>query len=200
MSTGRSPRANLVDAAVEVFAVKGYAAATVQEVADRVGVRKASLYKHIDSKEDLLFWILDAAHEQTTALMASVAELDLQPLESLHEYLRRHVVWYLDNVPLLTVFFREWSAVTGERADLVLERRRGYDRYIRDLITACQAAGVADPGLDPRYASFYVLGAINAVPDWFHAAGGDTPEAAASNVADLAVAMITGTRPRPVAA
>ena len=184
-------RRQLCDAAVTVFARKGYAAATVQEIADVAGIRKASVYKHVAGKEDLLFDVLEIAHAQTIALMQSVDALDLSPLERLHEYLRRHVLWYLGNVQLLHVFFREWRALTSpERRAITLERRRAYDRFIRRLIIDCQAAGQAAPGVDVKYASFYMLGAVNATPEWFPRGSGGDAEAVARDCADLAVRMI----------
>lgn len=196
MAATSTRRDDLLAAAVRVFSEKGYAAASVQEVAEAAGMRKPSAYKHIASKEDLLFAILDRAHVQTVSLMEAVSVLDAAPLERLREYLRRHVLWYLHDVELLNVFFREWRSVTTpERRALVFGRRRGYDRFMRDLIGQCQAAGDADPALDVKYASFYVLGAVNATPEWFVRADGETPEAIASHTADLAAGMISATRP-----
>lgn len=195
MSTPSSRFDELLTVAVGVFSQKGYGGTSVQAVADAAGIRKPSMYKHIDSKEDLLFGILDRAHQQSEALMEEVEALDAPPLERLREYLVRHVLWYLDDVDLLNVFFREWSSVeTPERQAIVAERRRGYDRFVRGLIAECQAAGDADPGLDVKYASFYVLGAVNATVDWFGEDEGDTPEDVARDTADLAVSMISATR------
>lgn len=185
----------LLTVAVGVFSQKGYGGTSVQAVADAAGIRKASMYKHIDSKEDLLFGILDRAHQQSEALVEEVEALDAPPLERLREYLVRHVLWYLDDVDLLNVFFREWSSVvTPERRELIAERRRGYDRFLRELIAECQAAGDADPQLDVKYASFYVLGAVNATVDWFGEDHGDTPEGVARDTAELAVSMISATK------
>ena len=54
----RNREHEVVEAAVKVFYEKGYAASTIQDVADVVGVLKGSLYHYISSKEDLLFRIL----------------------------------------------------------------------------------------------------------------------------------------------
>src|SRR5579883_2556775 len=54
----------VIDAASEVFREKGYLAATLQDIAGRLGMLKGSLYYYIDSKEDLLYEILRRAHLQ----------------------------------------------------------------------------------------------------------------------------------------
>jgi AcrR family transcriptional regulator len=55
----------IVDAALEVFAEKGYQAASVQDIAARVGLLKGSLYYYMSSKEDLLFAICQRAYQRT---------------------------------------------------------------------------------------------------------------------------------------
>src|SRR4030095_6756503 len=45
----------IIAAAASVFRTKGYHAATVQDIADEVGILKGSLYHHVKSKEDLLY-------------------------------------------------------------------------------------------------------------------------------------------------
>jgi len=47
-------RAALIDAARRVFAERGIAAATIQEIADTADVAKGSFYNHFDSREDIL--------------------------------------------------------------------------------------------------------------------------------------------------
>ena len=54
----------IVDAAGEVFDKKGYAAARIEDIAARVGLLKGSLYYYIDTKEDLLFAIVDGNHSR----------------------------------------------------------------------------------------------------------------------------------------
>jgi AcrR family transcriptional regulator len=62
---GRLPRsarrAQLLDAALEVFVAQGYHAAAMDEIADRAGVSKPVLYQHFPSKLDLYLALLDAS-------------------------------------------------------------------------------------------------------------------------------------------
>jgi TetR/AcrR family transcriptional regulator, cholesterol catabolism regulator len=196
----RNRKVDVMDAAIDVFWRKGYAAASVQDVADSVGVLKGSLYYYIDSKEDLLFRILEDVHEGSRRILDEVVSLDATPLERVRTYIERHVEWYLDNVEEVTVYFRDWRFLTGERLDIVAERRRGYDRVVRELIVAAQRSGEVDPSIDPKYASFFVLAAVNHVPDWYRRGVGDSPADIAAAYADLTVGTLRGTQPRRPAA
>lgn len=54
------------EVAAELFATLGYSGASMSEIADRVGVRKASLYHHYGSKAELLLDLFDRALEEWT--------------------------------------------------------------------------------------------------------------------------------------
>jgi len=197
-SIRRNREGDVTRAAVEVFFEKGYAASSVQDVADVVGVLKGSLYYYIASKEDLLFRIVDSVHEQSSAILDEALALDIPAIERLHLYISRHVKWYLDNVEEVTVFFRDWRYLTGERLKIVEKRRRGYERVIRQLIVAAQNEGGIDAGVDPRYASFFILSAVNHAPEWYDGSGtgSDSATRIAAAYADMTVGTLVGTRPR----
>jgi len=65
-------REEIIAAAAKVFQTKGYHAATVQDIADAVGILKGSLYHYIKMKEDLLFWLLEAVHGDVEVILEDV--------------------------------------------------------------------------------------------------------------------------------
>ncbi len=192
----RNREAEVIDAAVEVFFDKGYSAASIQDVADRVGVLKGSLYYYINSKEDLLWRIVDDVHRESTEILDTVRELDVAPIEAVRIYIEKHVEWYLSNVKEVSVFFREWRHLGGERLRAAKERRRGYEGVFREMVAAAQEAGDIDASVDAKYASLYVLAAVNAVPDWYRPRGADSAQRISQAYADMTVGLLTGTRVR----
>jgi AcrR family transcriptional regulator len=67
---GRTPRAEILDAAGELFTTNGYANTSTRAIADAVGIRQASLYHHFAAKDD----ILDALLAETIAAPLELAE------------------------------------------------------------------------------------------------------------------------------
>jgi len=55
---GASPREQILDAAAALFAERGFAATTTRLIAERVGIRQASLYYHFAGKDELLIELL----------------------------------------------------------------------------------------------------------------------------------------------
>ncbi|SNX57193.1 TetR family transcriptional regulator [Streptomyces sp. TLI_55] len=58
--SGLEPRAELLDAAAELFTTRGYAATTTRAVAERAGMRQASMYHYVSGKEELLAQLLES--------------------------------------------------------------------------------------------------------------------------------------------
>jgi AcrR family transcriptional regulator len=183
-------------AATEIFYRRGYQATSIQNVADKVGVLKGSLYHYIATKEDLLWWIIEDVHVQSSGILNEALALEVTPIERIRIYIMRHVEWYLRNLPEVSVFFREWRHLTGDRQRITRERRRGYERIIGELFAVARDAGDVSPDLDLTYAARYVLAAVNSVPDWYRPHGADSPAHIAAAYADMTVGMLTGT-PRP---
>jgi AcrR family transcriptional regulator len=156
----------VVSAAIEIMSQKGYAAMSLQEVAERVGILKGSLYYYFSSKEELLFRILQESHEQTQQIAGDVAALQLPPLDELLEYLRRSSIWYLANVDRANIFFTEARNLTDERANEAQGWGRTFEKHVQRLVTAGQENGTIRADLDLRLITRYILGAVNNVRFW----------------------------------
>ena len=189
----RNRQHDLAQAALQIFARKGYSATSIQEVADAIGVQKGSIYYYIDSKEDLLFQIFDAAHQEAEQLMARVDALDVNPVERLRTYLEMLVARTLQNQPLQKLYFQDWRYLTGDRRTQLAARRRQYELYLRDLTTQAYRHAGLETSLSDRYVSSFIIGGTNWVADWYRADGPDSAEDVARGYADLAMAAVFGT-------
>lgn len=75
----------------EVFHLNGYYNTSMQNLATATGLRKAGLYHHYPTKEDLMRRVMEFALEQFKAYVLAVAdETDLPPGQRLEKLLRRH--------------------------------------------------------------------------------------------------------------
>lgn len=183
----RNREAEVIDAAVKVFYAKGYSAASVQDVADLVGVLKGSLYHYISSKEDLLFRICSDSQEQAVAIMAELSERDLPASKRLQTFLNEIVHWYLTNIERVSLYFNEWRYLTGENAVEVRKHRKVFSDYVKEALEDDSIR--LRPGVDPRLATFYILGAINNIPVWYRKEGPYSPARVASEFAAMSLAL-----------
>jgi TetR/AcrR family transcriptional regulator, cholesterol catabolism regulator len=167
----RNRDAEVVAAAIKVFYEKGYAATSIQDVADVVGVLKGSLYHYINSKEDLLFRILEESHRQARVIMDEVAAEQVEPLQKLRIYLERMYEWYLTHIERVSLYFNQQRYLTGNNKSFMREREREFHAFLRGLVVDAQDEGSLRPDLDVTLAVFFILGALNSIPMWYRGDG-----------------------------
>ncbi|MGQ0624346.1 MAG: TetR/AcrR family transcriptional regulator [Sporichthyaceae bacterium] len=186
----RNRDADVVEAAIGVFYAKGYAASTIQDVADAVGVLKGSLYHYISSKEDLLFRILQESHAQARESMNQVAALEVTPFERLRIYLERSHLWYLTNIERVSVYLNQQHHLTGDNRAEMREQAREFEHYLRELLAEAKGAGALRGDLDLKLAAYFILGALNSLPRWYHSGGGYSAEHVAKEFTAMALNML----------
>jgi AcrR family transcriptional regulator len=79
--SGLSPRAELRAAAAELFTTQGYAATTTRAVAERAGMRQASMYHYVSGKEELLAELLESTVTPSLARARELLAEDAAPAE-----------------------------------------------------------------------------------------------------------------------
>lgn len=157
----RSRRDELLAVAADLFAERGFAKVTVDDIGNAVGLSGPALYHHFDGKESLLGEMLVRISEML--LSKSLTIVDGVPLrQALDPIIAMHVDFAVDNRSLITVHFRD-----------LVQARKADQRRVKDLqssyvdiwvdIVAAQHAGALDPR-EVRAAVHAVLGLINSTP------------------------------------
>jgi len=180
----------IVAAAERIFLRKGYAATTVRDIADEVGVQNGSLYYYIETKEDLLYEILRDMHEQGRETMERVSRLEMGPLHKIGLLTKAHARQALGNRARWIIYFHDFRALGPGRVEALNAQRDAYESAFRELIRAAQRDGLACPDTDPRTAGAAILGMVNSLHLWYSGAGRDSAAALSQQIADLAVASI----------
>lgn len=146
------------------FAAKGYAATSLQDIADELGILKGSLYYYISSKEDLLFEVIRSVFEDGLNNLRSLVESEGDPADRLARAIEGHVVHLLGNLTASTVFLHEYEQLSPERKREL--RVREYPLLFKRLIEDGQAHGVFNPELDAGLMAEAILGSLNWTYRW----------------------------------
>jgi AcrR family transcriptional regulator len=158
----------VIDAAAKVFYRRGYADASVQDIADELGILKGSLYHYIDTKEDLLFRLLSETHDDVHAILDEVSEVEgLDPLQRLDLYVRRQVEFNVDNLAKISVYYHDVERLSDDRRAEIYARRREHERWVVGLIDEAQSQGLADPSVDAKVVSRCIFATIIWPYQWF---------------------------------
>jgi AcrR family transcriptional regulator len=190
LAGAKSRDREVMQVAIELFWEKGYAATSVQDVADGLGMLKGSLYYYMNGKEDLLKRIFQDSHAEVSALAEASRALDRPPIERLEVFLQDYALWYLTNVKRASLYAREWRHAGPELRTVLVEQRQYYDKVLAEMITGAQSDGDLDRTVDPKLATFYIMSAISSLPDWYHPGGAKKAEAVAASYKDLSLRLL----------
>jgi AcrR family transcriptional regulator len=154
--------------AAEVFGEKGYRAATLRDIASRLGMLKGSLYYYIDSKEDLLFEILRRSHLQGVEFVAESADMyAAAPAERLARLIRNWMVGVASLPPVLNISESDFHLLKGERRREIVSLRAQIAKVPQDIISAGIADGSFDQSVDPYVATATLMRILNTTHQWY---------------------------------
>jgi TetR/AcrR family transcriptional regulator, regulator of cefoperazone and chloramphenicol sensitivity len=158
---GTDTRQRILAVAVELFSTQGYAGTSIRDIAERMAMRKASLYYHFDSKEQILEAVTEPLMNEVEDLArraaASPAPPPAEMLAALVDVLSRHVL-------LIKTVFNDPSAFNRGQRDRLRNCLRMFESVLAgsslpaDLLRARCAIGAVQAGVmgtvagDPRFA------------------------------------------------
>jgi len=168
--------ARALDAAVGLFSRKGYAATSTREVAKLLGIQKATLYYHVESKEDLLFLICESALTKIRKDVEMAIRDRQDPVDRVHTLISSHVESLLRDEAAHSTTFTEMHALSEERFEQVMQLRDGYEHMVRTELQMAQDAGFLRQDIDAKYLALVLLGITNRVMIWYRRGGPLSPQ------------------------
>jgi TetR/AcrR family fatty acid metabolism transcriptional regulator len=154
-------RRELLDAAVRVFARKGYRAARVGDIAEEAGVAHGLLYHYFRSKDEVLETVFRDTWQLLVVETARIEASGVPLREQLRRFARIYLGSWLMTPELIGVLVREIarSPQVGERVDEIAEVFRGLDR----IIGAARDHGEVRADCDATFAAWAVYGSLEEI-------------------------------------
>jgi AcrR family transcriptional regulator len=160
-----STKDRLLDTAAELFRRRGYANATTRELADELGIRKATLYHHINSKEELLEAVCLESLRRLMVDVTTLLETESDPLRPL---ILTHLTVALRDRNLHATMLLDSAALTPARRARVIEKRAEYEQLVRAVIADDQRAGRLRTDMNPKLLTLALLSLLNWTVFWFN--------------------------------
>jgi TetR/AcrR family transcriptional regulator, cholesterol catabolism regulator len=156
---------DIVEAAAGIFREKGFAAASLEDIASAVGIWKGSLYHYIDSKEDLLFAVVKEPAERILDEVQHIAGLDLPASERLRQAALTHARILDETFVYASVYLQEIAG--RQRYQEWAERDRLYLRAMTAIIQDGIDQGAFAPATNARTTTLAFIGALNWMTHWY---------------------------------
>ena len=161
-------RQEILHAALRAFKERGYHTTTLDDIAERIGVRKTALYHYFPDKEAILYECHRESLSEIERLMKEAREFDTAS-EQLAHVIRDHVRVMTDTLEGSPLAF-EVTAFSPERQKEMIAARDRYERELRRIIDRGVEEGEFRR-VDSKIAVFAVLGAINWIARWYSPEG-----------------------------
>jgi len=158
-------RRAIIREAAKVFSRRGVHGTSLEDVAERLGVSKAALYRYVPSKQDLLY----ACHKEAMVIAddsLGAAEAEGQTgLEKIRRGMARYMREMIGTMGVPVLILEE-NALAGAQAAEIMRLRDAFEHRMRRLVEE----GIADGSIvkiNPKLAVFTLLGAVYWVTKWY---------------------------------
>jgi AcrR family transcriptional regulator len=149
--------------AAKLFREKGYNAASMRDLAERVDLKASSLYSHIGSKEEILRKICFDNATHFGEGMEKVEAMQASATEKIKALLLLHIQTALEDTTSVTVFNDEWKHLSEPHLSEFIQLRRNYEERFRSIIKA----GVDNKELRALNTEIMLYSLLNSV-QWLH--------------------------------
>jgi AcrR family transcriptional regulator len=183
-----SAKDRILEAALDLFAEKGYDATGVQEIVAAAGVTKGALYHHFTAKEEILFEIYGSVFAEQLAELDAILALRRDPVWTLRAVIENIVVSTAASAKAAAVFTREVSRLDPLRYKELQADWRRYQDSVRALIRRAQADGIFATAASPEIISWAIFGVTTSLHTWYRPDGPKSAKDIAHELADLVLA------------
>ncbi len=140
-----SRKQEIINAAAILFKEKGYSAVTMRDLAKTMGIKAASLYNHIQSKQEILSTIIIELAEEFTSGMEQIVTSEADPIQKLENIITMHVDVTLRNSDGLASLNSDWMHLEEENLIYFEEMRHNYEENFRNIVKMGVDTGAISP-------------------------------------------------------
>lgn len=175
-------RQEILRTAARLFQQRGYDATSMNDVSAALKLSKGGLYYHFQSKDEILFEIMNHAMEITQVRVIAPVSRIADPPERLRALIRLHMEVVLSPQDReITVMLHENHPLPPALRKRINTRKKEYVHFVENLIAEvqkdAQKQAQKDPqrrpggNVSPRAAAFALLGMINWIYQWYKPEG-----------------------------
>lgn len=173
--------AAVLDAAARLFAIKGYSATSMRDIAQACDMLPGSLYYHFAAKEDLLAAVYEAGVRELLEAVRAAVQQESDAWARLEAACTAHLESLLGHSDYAQVLVRVLPADVAHAAARLKALRADYERAFRELVGALPLP----PDTDRGVLRLMLLGALNWSRFWFAESGRDSPRSLARKFVQL---------------
>ncbi len=185
-------REQILKSAAKIFATEGFDRASMAQLARECGISKANIYHYYDSKDAILYDILDSYLSELRDVVLSSDVEGLAPENRLRRAIREILRAYQGSDYEHQVQLNALSALPDDQQDQMRAYQRDMVRFLSDCLRGAAPEVFGDDRAKLRAVTMSVFGMLNWYYMWNAGAGAEARDAYADLVADLTLKGLTG--------
>lgn len=176
----------ILKAAATLFREKGYKAASMRDLAERVGIEAASLYNHIRSKAELLHDISFNSSNLYWEQISRVEDAEMSQLEKVETILRFQIKQMIEHFDERHVADREWKHLPEPHLTNYQNLRHNYRKKLNEIITkGVQNGEIKEVNVPSTI--WLLLHAISGIESWHRSKTKIEPEVLEENMITILI-------------
>lgn len=160
----------IVNVASRLFKEKGYNAVSMRDIAQAMGIKAASLYNHIQGKQEILSTLILAVAQEFTLSMDNLMESRLRPIEKITNVIESHIAITVNCPEGLAALNNDWMHLENEDLRDFIMMREGYEENFRKIIKEGIENGEIK-GHHPEVILFSILSTLRSLYVWYQKRG-----------------------------
>ncbi len=193
-------RLEIIRRAAEIFARKGVAETSMEDIAAAVGIKREGVYYYFKNRSAILLEIIQPSSVALLNNLRRIHQSNADPADKLRSAMGSHLESYNPNYIEMSVALREDHFAKG--LPKMRELKGIWDEYEKlwtQLIVDGQKAGVFSAHLDAKLVTFGILGMCNWVSRWYQPEGDISIADIAETYAGMIMDGLLADNGRPVA-
>jgi len=174
----------LVSVALRLFLDRGYDNTPMSLVAKELGLTKAGVYHHLESKEHLLYTVHKHMLERMLIPILDKVEGEVDPLARLESFIAQFAA-LLTRDPAPGVLIHETRRLSPKHSKEIRKVWRRLLDLVRESILELQRQGRCRADLNPTFAAFALIGMVSWISNWFDYAKPGSANEVVRTIADI---------------
>lgn len=165
----------IITTAAKLFKEKGYRAVSMRDLAEELGIKAASLYNHIHSKQEILSLIVISVAESFTKHINAVFPKTNSSVEKLEEIIHMHIDITVKETNFLACTNNDWMHLEKKQLVRFLYMRNDYEGKFRQIILKGMKNGELQ-NRNPEIVLFSILSTLRTFYLWYSKKNSLSPE------------------------
>ena len=172
--------------AAQLFVERGVESTSLSDIANALNITKAGLYYYFESKQDLLYRIVELGLDNVKAEVLDPAREIKDAEARLKFIILNHARLAAEGNHAVIIVSHEMNSLSFTQREAVLRRRREYFEFVRETLVEIQTDAKLNP-IDMTTATFTLFGMILWLSRWYRSSGKLSVEKVCQDVCDMAL-------------